>query len=181
MALLVTPRVKDLATSTWRRTAGLLVVLVVAACGSSTTVGDGLDVKESDGQASCRLGECTTTTAAVAGITTTTAKPTTTTRPAAVAPSTTTTTARQAVFVIRIQADSAGRQFDPAVAKVASGSTVRWTNTDSVVRSIEAANGAFASPPIPPGESFDYKAPGIGRYEYHDGTRPYAIGYLDVV
>lgn len=159
----------------------MAVLAAVGACGGGNKVGEGLEVKSPGEEAGCRLGECTTTTTAPAAVTTssppTTAKPVATTRP------TTTTTAlrRDPVFTIKIQSDSASGQFDPSAARVAKGAVVRWTNTDSVARSVEADNGAFKSPPIAPGASFDYKTTSTGRYDYHDGTRPYAVGFFEVV
>jgi plastocyanin len=84
------------------------------------------------------------------------------------------------VFVIKIQSDSAGYQFEPRVAAVAAGTIVRWTNTDSVARSVEADQGQFKSSSIPPGGSFDYATSAKGQFNYHDGTRPYAVGTLGV-
>ena len=61
------------------------------------------------------------------------------------------------------------------------GSTVRWQNNDSVPRSVEDSGGAFRSPSIPPGGTWDYKASTPGKYSYSDGTRPYAVGELNVI
>jgi hypothetical protein len=33
---------------------------------------------------------------------------------------------------------------------------------------------------IPPGGTFDFKATTAGSYNYHDGTRPYAVAQLQV-
>jgi hypothetical protein len=49
-----------------------------------------------------------------------------------------------------------------------------------VPRSVEDSAGAFRSPTIPPGGSWDYKANTAGTYNYSDGTRPYAVGQLVV-
>lgn len=172
----------------WGRTGviGALVCTValgLGACGGGNKVGEGLDVAPGGEAGDCRLGECTTTTSAPPPSTSTTAKPVATTaKPVATtAQAATTTTRPQAAFVISIQPDSAGRQFNPSVAKVARNTLVRWTNTDNVARSVEADDGSFKSPMLAPGASFDYRPPNAGRFDYHDGTRPYAIGYLEVV
>ena len=177
-----------------RRRTALVAVVVAAvatlvACGDSSKVGEGLEVKQGGEEATCRLGECTTTTSTTSTtIATTTTRPTavpvtrqsTTTSPTA-PPSTTTTAPRQATFVIKIQSDTAsGGQFLPRLATVRPGTIVRWTNTDSVARSVQADEGQFESPPIPPGGAYDYKADAAGSYNYHDGTRPYAVGTLQV-
>jgi plastocyanin len=93
---------------------------------------------------------------------------------------TSTTQVKRALFVIKIQNDSVGFQFEPRVATVAMGTTVRWTNVDSVPRSVEADNGEFTSASIPPGASFDYVTIVKGTFNYHDGTRPYGVGTLQV-
>jgi plastocyanin len=150
------------------------------ACSNSTKVGSGLHVNDATPTSACRLGECTTTTTpptsaprAVA-TTQTTARPvTTTTRPV-------TTTTRSVVYVVKIYPDSAGQQFQPRVATFKAGTVVRWTNTDSVPRSVEGDNGEFTSPSLAPGASFEWTPRAAGTINYHDGTRPYAVGTLDV-
>jgi plastocyanin len=163
-------------------TAALCVVTVLAvACSDNTKVGSGLQAGQGSTTTGCRLGECTTTTASTTS--TTAARVSTTTRPraASVAPSpSTTAAARQAVLVITIHPDSAGHQFQPRVANVRRGTLIRWTNGDSVSRSVEADNGEFASPPLAPGASFEFTAQAAGSFNYHDGTRPYAVGTLEV-
>lgn len=159
----------------------LVLLLSAGACSSDKHVGEGLEVEKGENQAACRLGECTTTTAPAttsttqASTTTTTARKTTATAP------TTTTTRPAAAFTIKIQPDKAGRVFEPSAGRVRAGSTVRWTNTDTVTRSVVADDGRFTSPDIPPGGSFDFVAGTPGRYDYHDGTRPYAVAYFEVV
>jgi plastocyanin len=174
-------------TPTARRTprrfllAALAVVATLAACSNSSKVGGDLSAKGGTNTSSCRLGECTTSTAPA--VTSTTAKATTTTRaPVTTRPpaSSTTTTAKKGPFVIKIQNDGVGYQFEPRLAGVFVGTTVRWTNTDSVPRSVEGDNDEFKSPMIAPGASFDYVATVKGNFNYHDGTRPYAVGTLQV-
>jgi plastocyanin len=174
-----------------------LVLLLAVGCGGEKKVGSAALLKGADGKGGLRLGETTTTRAprpgsgtrsqasgAKAGIgatTTTTQAPqtqetTTTTRQA-----TTTTTQRQAaVFQISIKGDTGGSAFDPSVARVFEGTTVRFVNRDTKARSIVADNSAFDSGSIPPGDSWEWTAV-PGQYNYHDGTRPYAVGSLEVV
>jgi plastocyanin len=171
--------------------ATLLAATVIAGCSNSQKVGEGLGVNGSTATTACRLGECATTTAPSAAPsppTTTTTKATAaagaragaaTTTIAAARP-TTTAPAQAAVFVIRIQGDSAGGQFQPSQAGVTRGTTVRWTNADSSPRSVEADDGSFTSPELAPGASFDLVATTAGKFPYHDGTRPYAVATLQV-
>jgi plastocyanin len=111
-----------------------------------------------------------------AGTTPTTAKATATT-----APPTTATTVPQAMLEIAIRSDNADTKFDPENAAVYVGSIVRWVNKDTVARSVQADNGQFRSPMIAPGATFEYRATKEGTYNYTDGTRPYAIGILQVL
>lgn len=160
---------------------------LAGACGGSEKVGDDLGVgKGGPTTSACRLGECTTTTAPPT-TTTTVPKAAPTTKPAVVATTTTaavqattTTRAPSPPFVVRIQSDSSGNHFAPSQASVARGTIVRFTNVDESPRSVEADDGSFSSPSIPPGGTFDYVAATPGRFPYHDGTRPYAVATLIV-
>jgi plastocyanin len=146
------------------------------ACGGGSSVGEDIDVDTLDGTAAPRLGERTAAPTAKA-----TSAPASG-RPAATAAAKTPAPAAAPSLVIKIQSDNAagGSQFDPRIARVRRGSIVRWTNTDDKPRSVEADNGAFRSPSIPPGGKFDYTADTAGSFNYHDGTRPYAVGSLEV-
>ncbi len=175
----------------------LLLVAVLGACGEDNKVGEGVDLNIKDQVNSERLGAATTTTttaaptetsapqsAAVGRATTTTAAaaaPVASTTTAAPAPAPTTTTKAAPVLAIAINGDAGGQsQFDPSQARVYVGTTVKWTNADSQPRSIEADDGTFASSTLAPGESFTYKTDRAGKFNYHDGTRPYAVGTLEV-
>jgi hypothetical protein len=65
---------------------------------------------------------------------------------------------------------------------VFQGSIIRFQNVDGAAHQIRARNGEFQSPSLDPNASWDFKvnlAP--GNYEYTDNTRPYAVGYIEVV
>lgn len=161
-----------------------LSLLGLGACGEDNEVGTGVKVEKGEGDANVRLGETTTTEA----------PPETTAAPTTVAPATTaapkaapttatpTTTAQQVqAFVIEIHADNSGKkQFEPPQAAVRLGTVVRWTNLDTVPRSVESQAAGFQSDLIPPGGSFDFKTEEKGEFNYQDGTRPYAVGVLQV-
>jgi plastocyanin len=152
------------------------LTFLVAACGDEKSVGDESLLEGTEGGTEgTRLGETTTTTI----------DPSANTTVASTAPPTTAppTTAAAAVAVeVSINSDTtAGGQFQPRVAQVPSGSIVRFVNRDSVPRSVVADGGAFDSGEIPPGGTWDWVAGGAGSYNYSDGTRPYAVGSIEVV
>jgi plastocyanin len=169
----------------------LLAAVSLSACGSDNKVGEGVDLNIKDQVNNQRLGAATTTTTAAStatsapqsaavGRSTTTS---TTAAPATTAAPVTTTTAKEApTLEIAINGDSGGQsQFDPSQARVYAGTLVKWTNKDSAPRSVEADDGTFTSPSIAPGETYTFKADKAGRFNYHDGTRPYAVAALEVL
>lgn len=88
----------------------------------------------------------------------------------------------QVALDIRISGDQSGTsQFDPSAARIFEGTCARWKNTDEVARSVEADDGAFESGSIKPGGEFVWCPKAVGRFNYHDGTRPYAVAYIEVV
>lgn len=166
----------------------VIAVLVtgLGACSDSSKVGEGVDDSPLGKGGEPKSGAIRDTTTTAAPVTTappttkppaTTAKPVTTTaKPVA------TTQAAQIALTIGIYSDTSGKnQFEPRQAGVQRGSTVRWQNFDSTARSVEDSNGAFKSPLIPPGGTWDFKASTAGKFNYSDGTRPYAVGELNVV
>lgn len=157
----------------------LLLTLVacaalLAGCSDNSKVGQGLDKDLKDnGASTTRLGETTTTTAPPVTTATTAKGATTTTAKTA------TTKPQQVSLEITIQLNDP--YYVPKVASVRKGALVRWTNKDTVGRSVVASSGAFDSHgPIPPGKSFDYTATQAGQFEYCDPDRPYACGTLQV-
>ena len=166
-----------------RRIAAIVITVAVAllgACSEDNTVGEGIDADElGKGQDGPRLGETTTTvapptTAASAGAPSTTAAPTTTAKPTTTAPPT--TAAPQAAITVSIT----GTAYDPRQAAVRKGSIVKWVNNDNKPRKIVDAGGAFASPVIPPGGSWEYKTDRAGKFDYADPDVPFAQGTLIV-
>lgn len=155
---------------------GALLAIASWGCGGGSEVGEDIAVEDGSGaQGGPRLGERAPTP-------TPAEKPASTPAPNRPAPPTPAPRPESPAFVIKIQSDNApgGSQFEPRLARVQRGAVVRWQNTDSKPRSVEADNGAFRSPSIPPGGSWDYNATAPGSFNYHDGTRPYAVGSLEV-
>jgi plastocyanin len=162
-----------------------LMAMAVAACGSNNKVGTGVKGLNVGDAAKRAAIEATSTTAppttvanrgalGIGATTTTAAKAATTTSPP--------TTQAIPTFEIAINGDSGSTsQFDPSSVRVYKGTIIRWTNKDKVARSIEADAGAFSSGPIQPGASYTYKTTTPGSFNYHDGTRPYAVASLEVL
>jgi plastocyanin len=161
-----------------------VLALAVAACGSSNKVGSGvkgLNVGDAAKRAAIEATSTTVSPTTVAsrgalgiGATSTTAKPVATTSPP--------TTQAIPTFDISINGDSGSTtQFDPSAVRVYKGTIIRWTNKDKVARTVEADAGAFSSGPIQPGATYSYKTVTAGSFNYHDGTRPYAVASIEVL
>lgn len=167
-----------------------LAVAAATGCASKTKVGDRslLNFKEQSQQ---ELGATTTTstTAAPRGQSSgevalnsppTTARPATTVAPAK--PVATTAKPAAAAITVAINGDNAATAFDPSQLKVRVGTVVTWVNHDSVARSVRSDDGhTLSSPTLAPGASWSYTAATAGTFNYHDGTRPYAVGTFQVI
>lgn len=169
------------------RTTTLVVLvfgLLLGACSSDNKVGEDVDLSIGNQVEQERLGQVTTTVAppttaaGVGGNAGAIGRATTTTAPKAVP---TTEAPKAQFFEIGINGDNSGTsQFAPSAVAVGKGVTVRWTNRDSVARSVEADDGTFSSGLIQPGGTFLWKADKAGAFNYTDGTRPYAVGRIEV-
>lgn len=62
--------------------------------------------------------------------------------------------------------------FYPASVMVKPGTTVKWVNNDLVTHTVTARNGAFASPPLKPGESFSFTFNSPGALDYFCAIHP---------
>lgn len=69
--------------------------------------------------------------------------------------------------------------FNPAVLTVNVGTTVVWTNNDSVVHNIKSAD--FNSPEMKKGETYEFKFDKAGTYDYSCGIHPTMTGKIIVV
>ena len=161
----------------------ITVGVLLTACGGGNTVGSGVNLNSKGSGGALSLGSTTSSTAAAS---TPTSAATATTRPvpATAAPSTSappTTAPAAPVYTITIEGDSSGQApFNPPNVAVYQGTPVKWVNADSKPHSVVASDGAFNSGSIPPGGSWTWMAGVVGRHSYADGTRPYAVGTLEV-
>ena len=73
-----------------------------------------------------------------------------------------------------------GSGYDPYYIRVFTGGEVSVTNRDRIARSVTADQGAFDSGPIQPGATWTYEPKSAGKFNFHDSTRPYVVGTLEV-
>jgi plastocyanin len=71
--------------------------------------------------------------------------------------------------------------YDPYYIRVFKGGVISVTNRDAAARTVTADRGEFDSGSIPPGETWTYTADRIGKFNFHDGTRPFVVGTLEVL
>jgi plastocyanin len=172
-------------TGVLRFVSAALLLSALVACGGQQ-VGNQSLFSSATGSGAALGGDTptpapTATTVATSHATTTVAS---TAPPRATAPPKPAASAAPAAHLaIAVNGDSSGKpQFDPSVASVYPGTQITWTNADTVTRSVVSDTaGQFSSGPIAPGASWSYTATAAGTYNYHDGTRPYAVASFTVV
>ncbi|MHB8507252.1 MAG: cupredoxin domain-containing protein [Candidatus Dormibacteria bacterium] len=164
----------------------MLISALVAGCGG-TSYGNDKNFKDLKGNRSALGGETSPSPSTAAAAPTQTAAPTQhpTVAPV-VAPTKSTAPTppkpQAQHFAIAVNGDNSGQpQFSPPAARVYVGTILVFTNKDSVPRSVVSDNDTFNSGSIAPGASWNYTASTVGTFNYHDGTRPYAVAYFQVV
>jgi plastocyanin len=70
--------------------------------------------------------------------------------------------------------------FAPDSLDVTAGSTVTWTNTDSVTHTSTSDNGAWNSGNIGSGKQFSVSFPTAGTFSYHCTIHPGMVGTVVV-
>jgi len=68
--------------------------------------------------------------------------------------------------------------FNPAVLTIKVGTTVIWTNNDTVEHNIKSAD--FNSPLMKKGETYEFKFDKAGTYDYSCGIHPTMTGKIIV-
>jgi len=71
--------------------------------------------------------------------------------------------------------------YDPYVIRVFVGGRVSVTNRDVQARSVTADRGEFDSGPLAPGDTWSYEPKVPGTFNFHDSTRPFVVGKLEVL
>jgi plastocyanin len=70
--------------------------------------------------------------------------------------------------------------FKPATVTIATGSAVKWSNTDTKAHQVVANSGAFASPTIRAAHAWTHTFNTAGTYRYHDALHPALTGKVVV-
>ncbi|MDD5317990.1 MAG: cupredoxin family copper-binding protein [Candidatus ainarchaeum sp.] len=74
-----------------------------------------------------------------------------------------------------------GFAFNPGAIDVKVGTTVTWTNDDSVAHTVASdSGGIFGSPAMPPGGTFSFTFTAPGAYPYHCAFHPSMHGTVTV-
>ena len=71
--------------------------------------------------------------------------------------------------------------ISPRALLVPVGTTVRWTNNDSVAHTVTSDAGPFDSGTLLPGESFEFLFDTSGSYAYFCSIHPEMVGTVTVV
>jgi plastocyanin len=71
--------------------------------------------------------------------------------------------------------------FDPAILTITTGSTVTWTNNDTVSHNIAADDGSWGSNSLAKGDTFSYTFTQAGIFSYHCGVHPSMKATITVV
>jgi plastocyanin len=70
--------------------------------------------------------------------------------------------------------------FTPAVATVASGTTVTFTNNDDIPHLVVASDGSFRSKALDTGDSYSFTFAKAGEYGYFCALHPHMVGKVVV-
>jgi plastocyanin len=73
-----------------------------------------------------------------------------------------------------------GFAFNPTTLDVKVGSTVTWTNQDSVSHTVTADDGSFKSDPLPNGATFKHTFTKAGNVNYHCAIHTYMTATITV-
>ena len=70
--------------------------------------------------------------------------------------------------------------FVPAIARIKTGDTVKWVNSDTQNHQVVSNNGSFVSPILGPGKTYSHRFTAAGTYHYHDGLNAAVKGTVSV-
>src|SRR6266513_6234244 len=70
--------------------------------------------------------------------------------------------------------------FVPTTARIKTGDTVKWVNTDTQNHQVVSNNGSFVSPILGPSKAYSHRFNAAGTYRYHDGLNAAVRGTIKV-
>jgi plastocyanin len=70
--------------------------------------------------------------------------------------------------------------FAPTTARIKTGDTVKWVNSDTRNHQVVSNNGSFVSPILGPGKTYSHRFTAAGTYHYHDGLNAAVKGVVRV-
>jgi plastocyanin len=70
--------------------------------------------------------------------------------------------------------------FAPTTARIKTGDTVKWVNSDTQNHQVVSNNGSFVSPILGPGKTYSHRFTAAGTYHYHDGLNAAVKGVVRV-
>jgi plastocyanin len=73
-----------------------------------------------------------------------------------------------------------GYAFDPVTITIKAGQSITWTNKDSVVHTVTADDGSWASKELANGDTYTQTFTTAGTYNYHCAAHPYMTGTVIV-
>jgi plastocyanin len=71
--------------------------------------------------------------------------------------------------------------FDPAILTITAGTTVTWTNNDTVSHNVTSDDGSWSSNSLGKGETFSFTFTKPGTFLYHCGVHPSMKATITVV
>ncbi len=70
--------------------------------------------------------------------------------------------------------------FTPKTLRIATGSSITWTNHDDIPHNVESNDHKFSSPVLDTGQTFDYKFTSPGAYPYYCKLHPSMTATIQV-
>jgi hypothetical protein len=164
------------------------VILLASACGGSNKVGTGIDVNKLNAKAN-RLGNLNLPKDKGKGgfvgqanqAASNTDANSKAQQQAAANAKTAAAVAQQQQIAAAVAFDINAQGYNPYYIRVYKGGSMKATNKDSQARSVTADRGEFDSGRIPPGGTWVFQANTVGKFNFHDDTRPYVVGTLEVL
>ncbi|MCX6033853.1 MAG: cupredoxin domain-containing protein [Chloroflexi bacterium] len=71
--------------------------------------------------------------------------------------------------------------FDPATLTITTGTTVTWTNNDTVAHNVIGDDGSWGSNSLAKGDTFSFTFNKAGTFSYHCGIHPSMKATITVV